>query len=79
MVTHSSTFARKIPRTEKSGRLQSMASQKNQTRLSNFTFTWLSGSSDSKDSACDAGDPDSILGLGRSPEKGMAPHSSILA
>ena len=32
-----------------------------------------------KESACNAGDPGSIPGLGRSPEKGMATHSSILA
>ena len=35
--------------------------------------------SDGKDSACNAGDPDSIHGSGRSLEKGMAAHSSILA
>ena len=33
-----------------------------------------------KESACNAGDPGSIPGSGRSPlEKGMATHSSILA
>ena len=32
-----------------------------------------------KDSACNAGDPGSIPGLERSPEKGMATHSSFLA
>ena len=37
------------------------------------------GGSDKKESACNAGDPDSILGLGDSLEKGMAIHSSILA
>ena len=40
MATHSSTVAWRIPRTEKPGRLQSMESQKSQTRLSNFTFTF---------------------------------------
>jgi len=35
--------------------------------------------SDGRESLCNAGDPDSILGLERSPEKGMATHSSILA
>ena len=35
--------------------------------------------SDVKESACNAGDPVSIPGLGRSLEKGMATHSSILA
>ena len=70
MAAHSGTFAWKIPWTEKSGRLQSMGSQKSQTLLSNLTFTWLSGSSDSKDSVCNAGDPDSIPGLVRSPGEG---------
>ena len=37
------------------------------------------GGSDGKESACNAGDPGSTPGLGRSPEKGMATHSSILA
>ena len=32
-----------------------------------------------KESACNAGDPGLIPGLGRSLEKGMATHSSILA
>ena len=32
-----------------------------------------------KESICNAGDLDSILGLGRSTEKGKATHSSILA
>ena len=36
-------------------------------------------SSDGKSSACNAGDPGLIPELGRSPEKGMATHSSILA
>ena len=36
---------------------------------------WLSG----KESACNAGDPGSIPGPGRSPEGGMATHSGILA
>ena len=32
-----------------------------------------------KEPACSAGDEDSILGSGRSPEEGMAVHTSILA
>ena len=36
----------------------------------------FSGSSDSKESACSAGDPGSIPGLGRTLEKGMTTHSS---
>ena len=37
------------------------------------------GGSDGKESACNAGDLGSTPGLGRSPEKKMATHSSILA
>ena len=37
------------------------------------------GGSDSKESACNAGDPDLILGLGRFLEKGLATHSGIIA
>ena len=37
------------------------------------------GDSDGKESACNMGDTVSISGLGRSLEKGMAPHSSVLA
>ena len=41
MATHSSILAWKIPWTEEPGRLQSVRGvAKNQTRLSNFTFTW---------------------------------------
>ena len=45
----------------------------------NKELPWLPGSSDGKESACDAGDLGLIPGLGRSPKKGMATHSSILA
>ena len=37
------------------------------------------GGSDSKESACSAGDPGSIPGSGRSLEKGMATHNSVFA
>ena len=37
------------------------------------------GGSDGKASACNAGDPGSIPGLGRSPGEGNGTHSSILA
>ena len=37
------------------------------------------GGSDSKASACNVGDLNSIPGLGRSPGGGMATHSNILA
>ena len=39
----------------------------------------FSGGSDDKESACNVGDSGSIPESGRSPEKGMATHSSILA
>ena len=39
----------------------------------------LPGGSDGKGSACNAGDPGLIPGLGRSHEEKMAPHSSTLA
>ena len=42
-------------------------------------FLGFPGSSDGKESACNAGDLGLIPGLGRSLEKGMATHSSILA
>ena len=43
-------------------------------------FWGLPHGSDGKESACNAGDPGSISGLGRPPvEKEMAVHSSILA
>ena len=37
------------------------------------------GGSDSKESACNAGDSGLIPGSGRSPEKEMATHSNVLA
>ena len=40
---------------------------------------WFPGGSDGKGSACNAGDPGSIPGSGKSPEKEMATHSSTLA
>ena len=42
-------------------------------------FHHFPGSSDSKESACSAGDLGSIPGLGRSSVGGHATHSSILA
>ena len=47
--------------------------------LSPNAYWGFSGGSNSKESACNAGDPGSIPGLERSPEKDMATHSSILA
>ena len=37
------------------------------------------GGSDGNESACNAGDPDSIPGSGRAPGAGNGTHSSILA
>ena len=57
---------------------------KSQTQLKRLSthqqpFIWgFSGGSDSKISACNAGDPDLIPRLGRSPGKEMVTHSSIL-
>ena len=42
-------------------------------------FLGFPGGSDGKESACNAGDPGSTPELGRSQEKGMATHSSVLA
>ena len=42
-------------------------------------YVGFPGGSDGKESACNAGDSGSILGLRRSPGEGMATHSSILA
>ena len=51
--------------------------------LSDMTIAHLllgfPGSSEVKASACNAGDPGSIPGLGRSPGEGNGNHSSILA
>ena len=43
------------------------------------TYLKIPGGSDGKESACNAGDPASSLGSGRSPGEGNATHSSILA
>ena len=48
-------------------------------RLPTLVFIGFPGGSDSKESACNEGDLDSIPGLGRSLEEGMATHSSVLA
>ena len=51
---------------------------KSQTQLSAFHFASLGGSV-GKESTCNVGDLDLIPGLERSPGKGTATHSSILA
>ena len=84
MAPHSSTLAWKIPWTEEPGRLQSMrwlrVGHDWATSLSLFTFMhwrrkWqpipgFPGGSEDKALACNAGDPGSIPGLGRSPGEG---------
>ena len=42
-------------------------------------YIYFPGGLDGKESACNAGDLGLIPGMGRSPEKGMATHSSNLA
>jgi len=44
-----------------------------------YIYVGFPGGSDSKQSACNAGDPGSILSQEDPLEKGMATHSSILA
>ena len=48
-------------------------------RLETYIYIGFPGGSESKDSACSAGDPDSVPGSGRSPGGGHGNHSSILA
>ena len=52
---------------------------KSRTRLSDFISKDFHGGSDGKVSVYNAGDLDLIAGSGRSPEKEMATHSSIVA
>ena len=47
-------------------------------RLGNFIYDFSGGSED-KESACNTRDLGSVSGSGRSLEKGMSTHSSILA
>ena len=73
MATHSIILAWRIPWTEESGRLQSMGSQRVRHDWATKHSTWemsFPGSSDSKESACNAGAQGSVHGLGRSPGKG---------
>ena len=84
MVTHTGVLVWEIPWTEEPGRLQSkghkrvrhnwnnLACKGNLTVLSNPIIGWkgLPGSSDGKESACNAGDPGSYPGSERSPGEG---------
>ena len=47
--------------------------------LESDSVIYIPGGSDGKESTCDAGDLDSVPGLGGSPRGGMTTHSSILA
>ena len=50
------------------------------SKLQKFqVFSDFPGGSDGKASVYNVGDPGSVPGLGRSPEKEMATHSSVLA
>ena len=55
------------------------AGDERHTMMNIINTAVLPGGSEDKASACNAGDPGSIPGLGRSLEKEMATHSSILA
>ena len=83
MATHSSILAWRIPWTEKPSGLQSMGSQRvghgdpwvgkfpwRSIRLPTPVFLGFPDGSDGKESTCNAGDLDSIPGLGRSPGEG---------
>ena len=60
------------------GQAETMGQQKNLNRIG-WAPPCSPGGSDCKASACNAGDPGSIPGSGRSLEKEMATNSSILA
>ena len=85
MAIHSSTLAWKIPWTEEPDRLQSMGSQRvghdwaTSLSLSSTLNGGFSSGSDGKESGCNAGDPGSIPGSGRSPGEGNGYHTSIPA
>ena len=72
MATHSSILAWGIPRTEEPSGLQAMGLQRVGHDHTTFTFTLsFPRSSTGKESACNAGGPGSILGLGRSAGEGI--------
>ena len=70
-ATHCSILSWRIPWTEELARLESAASQRVWRDWSDLACMHndfrLSGGLDDKETACDAGDPGSILGSGRSP------------
>ena len=81
MATHSSVLAWDIPWTEEPGGLQSTGLQRAGHDLvtKEQQQVGFPGGSDGKESACSAGDPGLIPGLGISPGEGESYHSSILA
>ena len=84
MATHSSVLAWRIPGTVGPGGLPSVGSHRVGHDWSDLAVAavlmWgFPGSSDNKESACNAGDLVLIPGSGRFPGEGMATHSSILA
>ena len=81
IATHSSVLAWDIPWTEEPGGLQSTGLQRAGHDLvtKEQQQVGFPGGSDGKESACSAGDPGLIPGLGISPGEGESYHSSILA
>ena len=79
MATHSSTLALKIPWTEELGAGYYPRGCKEWGTTERLHFLSFPGGSDSKESACNAGDPGSTPGLGSAPGEGYGTHSSILA
>ena len=71
MTSHSSILAQEIPQTEEPNKLQSMGLQRV------FIIVAIDCSVE-KESACNAGDPGSFPGSGRSAGEGIGTHSSIL-
>ena len=81
MATHSSILAWRVPGTEEPGGLPSLGSHRVRHDWSNLAAAAasFSGSSAGKESACVQETRVQSLGWGKSPEKEMANHSSILA
>ena len=84
MATHSRILAWRIPQTEEPGRLQSMGSQRVGHDWSDLAHCCNASQlalvvKNTSANAEDLRDASSIPGLGRSLEKKMATHSSILA
>ena len=66
-------YRAKVGRRDSKGRGRNLWSDRNVPDLSydsGGSIHWLPGGSDGKESICNAGDPGSILGLGRYPREG---------